>query len=48
MEVKEAIEHFSNHFRLPLEARGVSICSLPDEGDEIVEYAQSYLDLSGT
>lgn len=48
MAVKEAIEHISNHFRLPLEARGISICSLPDEVEEIVEYARSYLDLSGT
>ena len=35
MEVKEAIDHISNHFRLPLEVRGVSICSLLDEADEI-------------
>ena len=48
MEFKDAIEHISNHFRLPLEAKGVSICSLSDEVEEIVEYARSYLDLSGT
>ena len=39
MEFKDAIEHISNHFRLPLEAKGVSICSLSDEVEEIVEYA---------
>ena len=48
MEFKDAKEHISNHFRLPLEAKGVSICSLSDEVEEIVEYARSYLDLSGT
>jgi hypothetical protein len=39
-EVKEAVEHISTHFRLPLEAKGVSFLSLQDEVEEIVDYAR--------
>ena len=34
----EAVEHISTHFRLPLEAKGVSFVSLQDEVEEMVDY----------
>lgn len=47
-EVKESVEHIATHFRLPLEAKGVSLVSLQDEVEEAVEYTRTYLDISGT
>ena len=47
-EVKEAVEHISTHFRLPLEAKGVSFVSLQDKIEEVVDYARSYLNISET
>ena len=44
-EVKEAVEHISTHFRLPLEAKGVSFLPLQDEVEEIVDYARTYLNI---
>ena len=38
-EVKEAVEQISTHFRLPLEAKGVSFVTLQDEVEEAVDYA---------
>lgn len=43
-EVKEAVEYISTHFRLPLEAKGVSFPSLQDEV-EVVDYARTYLNI---
>ena len=47
-EVKEAVEHIAEHFRLPLEAKGVSLASLLDEVEEVVQHGRAYLDISGT
>ena len=44
-EVKEAVEHISTHFRLPLKVKGVSFVALQDEV-EVVDYARTYLNLS--
>ena len=45
-EVKEAVEHISSHFGLPLEVKGVSFVALQDEVEEVVDYARTYLNLS--
>ena len=47
-EVKNAVEHIATHFREPLEAKGLLAFSLPDEVEEIVEYARTYLSISQT
>ena len=47
-EVQESVQHIATHFRLPLEAKGVSLISLPDEVEEAVEYARTYLDINRT
>ena len=47
-EVKESVEHIAMHFRLPLEAKGVSLVSLQDEVEEAVEYARTYLAIHRT
>ena len=47
-EVKESVEHIATHFRLPLEAKGVSLISLQDEIEEAVEYTRTYLDINCT
>ena len=44
-EVKEAVEHISTHFRLPLEAKGVSFLSLQDEAEEVIDCARTYLNI---
>ena len=33
------------HFRIPLEAKGVSLAALSDEIEEAVEYVGTYLDI---
>ena len=38
-EIKESVEYIATHFRLPLEAKGVSLATLQDEIEEAVEYA---------
>ena len=45
-EDKEVVENIATHFRLPLEARGISIVILQGEVEEIVECAQTYLDIN--
>ena len=47
-EIKASVEHIAAHFRLPLEAKGVSLSGLQDEIEETVEYAGVYLDISRT
>ena len=47
-EVKESVDHLAAHFRLPLEAKGVSLATLQDEVEDAVEYARTYLDISRT
>ena len=44
-EVKKSVEHIATHFRLPLEAKGVSLAALSDEIEEAVEYTRTYLDI---
>ena len=48
VEVKNAVEHIATHFREPLEAKGLLVFTLPDEVEEIVEYARTYLSISQT
>ena len=48
VEIKESVEQIATHFRLPLEAKGVSLATLHDEVEEAVEYAQAYLDINCT
>ena len=45
-EVKEAVEVISTHFRIPLEAKGLSFVALQDEVEEVVECARNYLNIS--
>jgi len=42
-EVRESVEYIDAHFRLPLEAKWVSIVTLQDEVEEAVEYAAEQL-----
>lgn len=44
-EVKGALEVISTHFRISLEAKGLSFVTLQDEIEEMVEYARKYLDI---
>jgi len=39
VEIKKSVEHIATHFRLPLEAKGVSLATLQDEDEEAIEYA---------
>ena len=48
VEIKESVEHIATHFRVPLEAKGVSLATLQDEVEEAVEYARAYLDIDRT
>ena len=48
VEVKESVEYLAAHFRSPLEAKGVSVFTLQDEIEEIVEYARTYLNIHST
>ena len=48
VEVQACVDHIATHFRLPLEAKGVSIATLQDEVEEAVEYARTYLDIDRT
>ena len=48
VEIKKSVEHIATHFRLPLEAKGVSLANLQDEVEEDVEYARTYLDINHT
>ena len=48
LEVKNAVEHIATHFRKPLNARCLLAFSLPDEVEEIVLYAHTYLSISQT
>ena len=48
VQVKESVDRIAEHFRLPLEAKGVLLASLLDEVEEAVQYARTYLDISGT
>ena len=43
VEVKASVEHIASHFRVPLEAKKVSLAALQDEIEEAVEYARMYL-----
>lgn len=47
-EVKKTVQHIATHFREPLLGKGLSTFSLPDEIEDIVEYARTYLSLSQT
>lgn len=47
-EVKEAVDHISTYFRLPLEAKELSFVSVQDEIEEAVDYARRYLNISET
>ena len=44
-EVKEAVEVISTHFRIPLEAKGLSFVTLQDEIEEVIEYARKYTNI---
>ena len=48
IEVKQSVKHIATHFRLPLEAKGVSLVTLQEGIEEVVEYACSYLNNSCT
>ena len=48
VEVKESVEYLAAHFRSPLEAKGLSLFTLQDEIEEIVEYARTYLNIHST
>lgn len=41
--IKSAVECLASHFREPLEAAGVSLASIQDEMDDVVDYARTYL-----
>ena len=42
-EIKAAVEQVITHFRIPLEAKGVSVEVIQDEIEEAVQYARKYL-----
>ena len=42
------MEFIATHFRLPLEAKEVSVIAFQDETEEAVEYARAYLDINST
>ena len=42
------MEFIATHFRLPLEAKEVSVIAFQDETEEAVEYARAYLDIDST
>jgi hypothetical protein len=41
----EVVGHISTHFRLPLEAKGISVLSFQDKVEEVIDYAQTYLNI---
>ena len=45
-EIYAAVEYITSHFREPLEAAGVTLASIQDELQEIVDYARKYLNLA--
>ena len=45
--IKEAMEYILTIFREPLEAKGMSIFSLQDELEEVVDFYRQYLDAPG-
>ena len=47
-EVKESVDYLATHFRLPLEAKGITLASIQDEAENVVEYARAYLDIDHT
>lgn len=42
-EVREAVEYIVSFFRIPLEAKGMSVLSIQDEVEDVVSYARKYL-----
>lgn len=46
VEVKEAVEYITSHFREPLEAKNVDLSNMQDEVEEIVLYARRYLNIN--
>ena len=45
-EIKAAVEIIVANFREPLEATGVSLCSIQDEVEEAAQYARDFLSVS--
>ena len=45
--IKEAVEYILTFFREPLEAKGMSVFSLQDELEEVVDFYRQYLDTQG-
>lgn len=44
-EIYAAVEYITSHFRQPLEAVGTNLSSIRDEIEEVVDYAQKYLNI---
>ena len=47
-EVKKSVELLTSHFRKPLEAKGVTIATIQDEIEDIVDYARKYIDINSS
>ena len=45
--IKDAVENILTTFREPLEAKGMSVFSMQDELEEIVDFYRQYLDAQG-
>ena len=45
-DIRAAVEVIVAHFRVPLEAKNVSLCSIQDEVEEAVQYARNFLSVS--
>ncbi len=45
VEIREAVEYITSHFREPLEAKGVDLANIPDEAEELVPYTRKYLSI---
>ena len=42
-EIRAAVEVIITHFRIALEAKSFSVCSIQDEGEEAVQYSWHFL-----
>ena len=45
-DIRAAVEVIIAHFRAPLQAKSVSLCSIQDEVEEAVQYARNFLSVS--
>ena len=45
-DIRSAVEVITTHFRVPLEAKEVDLCSIQDEVEEAVQYARNFLNVS--